>query len=182
MWHCFVTDSSKEQAGPNEYPSGATNAGISLFSREAVGLRSFCYRANQAEEGPQGEVWQFFLGHLAGENELWRCMGFDDDPRSILTTSELWPAISPSTSVSSSVGWRPHTSPSEDRMKSREKIITSMATHKKSLGSVSPSLASVLGAEENGTLQKNMLTFHRSSASNFRSFDKSKGDRHIPKR
>lgn len=112
-----------------------------------------------------------------GENELWKYMGFDYSPRSTLTVSELWQGISPSTSVSSSIGRRPHTSPmgcNEDCMKSREKIITSMATHKKSLGSVSPSLASVWQAEENGTLKKNMLTFPYSSASNFHLFDKSK--------
>lgn len=80
--------------------------------------------------GPEGEIWQLFLGDLAGGHGFW-----------------LWPQIYsynewalaryfPSTSVSSSVGWRLHTSPmgcNEDRMKSREKFITLMATHKKEL-------------------------------------------------
>lgn len=38
MWHYFITDNSKEQAEPTEYPSGAANTGISLFSREAMDL------------------------------------------------------------------------------------------------------------------------------------------------
>lgn len=62
MWHYFVTDNSKNQAGPTEYSSGATNAGISLFSREAMGLWSFYYRAEQAEEG---KVWRTRGRYLA---------------------------------------------------------------------------------------------------------------------
>lgn len=135
MWHYFVTDNSKEQAEPTEYPSGATNAGISLFSREAMGLWSFYYKADWAEEG---KVWRrtrgrdlaAFPGRLA--RGTWVLIMAPD----LLLHEWALARYFPSTSVSSSVGWRLHSSPmgcNEDRMKSREKFITLMATHKKEL-------------------------------------------------
>lgn len=84
--------------------------------------------------------WETWLG----ENELWRYMGFDDDPRTTLTMSDPWHGISPA--YFSVLTYRMQTihlpmGCNKECMKSSEKTITSPATHRElRVSSLSPGL------------------------------------------